>query len=303
MSFRSLTLLSSVFLLQACFVYDQDLLDEGRAGLDTTGGSSPGSGGSEPASGGSTSGGGGTDTGGTPGDGDGGDATGGTGGDATGGTGGESSGGTGGTGGDATGGSGGETSGPTFTLVDAMDHPGNFKYSNFPFTGEYGRYGQESDGSCNAAVWDTASVGDMFVEDPDDSENNVLRVRATDLDCWGVGVFMALNAPAGIFLPRDLSEYDGIRLRARRLVNESVVNVRLADESSHPEACGESCLDDALRPINLGTSWTVFVLPFDEFTRTGDALDLTMVYALHFALDPAETTVDFLVDDIEFYTD
>lgn len=296
----------------ACNLYNDDLLgraegDDGSSGGTgggstdsdggTTGGGSPSGGGAPPGNGGS---GGEGETGGAAGDGGNGD-----GGRDTGGAGGSGGGDTGG-GGGGTGGSGGTPTVYLGLVDDFNESTPTPNYSNMPFYGTWSRYEQAG------ATWTAGSVTLMIQPRPDDADDGALHVDATDLDDWGVGVFVTLKNGGAV----DLSDATGIRFAALSMNDETVLKVAIADVHSHRNNClavndGEDC-DRHMKTVTsfaLSDDWTVFELPIADFVDKiidgvndrGADLDITQVFALHFQMDPDDEVADFYLDDLEIY--
>lgn len=304
----------------ACNLYNKDLLDNARGdggssgGSDTGGEANDGDGGR--SGGGAPAGGGNGPDGGTGGENMGGDpGGGGTGGDETGGTSGGGAPGGGGSGG--TGGTGGSTGGvPSVTdLVDDLSSE-TLVYSNAPFFGTWTRYAQDT-----GVVWVPTSIDGMVA---DDDGNFALHVNATfTVDDWGVDVVLPLQESGGTYTFYDITEYSGVRFRAKRSdTGSTALKVSLEDEASHRGSTlcvggtggsggydGADCDNHAVAPsVGLTTTWKEFYVPLTSFT-TGvsgardEPLDATHVYAIHFQMNPSGTTpVDFWIDDIYLVT-
>jgi hypothetical protein len=197
---------------------------------------------------------------------------------------------------DAGGSIGGEGPTPAEALVDDMELGPS--YVNLPFSGTWARYDQTGVTDCSDALWDAETVPDMFVMD---GGNQVLHIKAHDLDCWGVDVAVTLQGTGTI----DISSYDGVVFNARRLGSESALTVRLEDDISRDATCEvPNCYkhaESSFKP-NLTTSWKRYEIPFSVFMRE-PALDLSTGHAIHFAMDPVGTAVDFQVDEIYLYRD
>ena len=283
-------------------------------GGETGGGDTGGTGGDETGgTGGMQTGGantGGAETGGAE---TGGASTGGTatGGAATGGasTGGAATGGAG-TGGTETGGAGTGGSAVVLSLVDDMEHPFSADYFELPFYGNWGRYGQTADLSCAEAQWAQFSEAFMFVARPDAS-GSALQVSASDLDCWGVGVYVNLqrsgSQPAD---PVDLTVYDGISFFARAVGPENHLRIALEDSYSHSETCVEDagCNEHgySIMALTVPSVWTEMVVPLATFIDRTEPVDLEAVYAIHFSMDPdddGDHEVEFWYDDLSFYSE
>ena len=279
----------------------------GVGGVLQSGGSPAGGGvGATPGTGAAPSTGGGTPAGGTAG-------TGAGGGDGGGGAGGSGGGESGGTGGEETGGmagAGGMVVDPTCTkppcLIDDFEGTPSANYANLPFYGSWSRYEESKD------VWDPAlgSVTAMMVADPDDAANTVLRVKASDLQVWGVGVFVTLKGGAAT----DISGFSAISFRAKTGNAETSFNVAIADEASHSPACnsvgsGQDCnkhMRTVLPPV-VTSDWTTITLDLPYFIdKAVDTdprvanLNLKKVYAIHFQMPLAvpSAAIDFYLDDI-----
>ena len=310
--------------MPGCLVYTQDLIDSAEGdSVTSSGGADDGSGGSSKGSGGSRSGGdsgdGDGDSGGSRNDADGGSNPGGAGNhDGSGGDSDEPSGGSGSGGASPTGGTG-SGGGPSVCsaetapcLVDDFDHVGSANYNSPPFLGKWDRYIQGPDAGAGLAAFTASATKNMFIEDPDDAENGILHIAATEVDDWGLGMFVTLGGKT------DLSGYKGISFKARSGNDESVINVALADENSHQSPClgiddGVDC-DKHMRSVDapeqaIGADWFTVELPLAGFwdkqengvDRSSD-LNLKAVYAIHFQIMPdSGTDVDFYIDDLVLY--
>jgi len=304
-------------LLPSCVVYTQELIDSADGGSteDGSGGSDEeGSGGAKP-SGGTHNGSGGEDDDGTGGD----DMSmGGTdpgsGGAEDPGSGGVGSGGgsSGGSGGSGTGGTPACSAASAPCVVDDLQHIGSSSYNRPPFSGKWDRYIQGPTDGAGLAKFTATSTNAMFVSDPAVSQNGLLHIAATDVDDWGLGMFVTLGGA------QDISGYEGLSFKVRSGNSESVMNVALADDNSHRSPCtlinaGADC-DKHMRSADaptyaVGAAWTTIELPLAGFTdkqedgvaRTSD-LNLRKVYSIHFQIrTEVATTVDFEIDDIVMY--
>lgn len=311
--------LLALSLAVACNIYDQQLIDSAEGDSAETGGTGsggdpgdggePGDGGTD-GSGGSDSGGGGTGSGGD-------EPSGGSGGD-TGGS--DSGGGSSGSGGSGTGGTegGGGSTGGTPSVLDLVDDLSSetLIYNHAPFFGTWTRYAQTT-----GITWIPAAEDGMVA---DDGGNFALHVHATfTVDDWGIDVVLPLQESGGTYSSYDISEYTGVRFRARRADGYSALKVSLEDEASHRGSTlcvagtggsagyvGEDCDNHAVAPsVGLTTSWKEFYVPLTSFS-TGvsgprdEPLDATKVYAIHFQMNPPAATplVDFWLDDIYLAT-
>jgi hypothetical protein len=263
-----------VAALPRCSVYSEDLLDDVVS--VGTGGIPLGSGGA---------------TGGVPG--------------VVGGSGGAPS---GGLGGDTTGGSGGSSgTGNDPILVDEFVAEGTSGYNSGKFYGGWYRYADAS----AALAWEVATEDEMVQVRPDQAGNFALHVKGSGFMAWGVDIACTLKESAGTATAVDLSGYDGIVFWAKADSPTKSVKVSIGDIHSHEPNCtlvdsGDNCnLHAAAVPQSaLTTTWKEFKVPFANIERT-PAVDLTKAFALHFGLDPATAdttgTVDFWIDDVEFY--
>lgn len=257
----------------ACSVYGEGMFDDTNASVGgTSGGTANGGGPVDGGSGGTPSGGGS----GTGGDGLGGEPVGGTGGD----------------------GSGGAVG--TYVLIDDLEQGPT--YTNAPFTGGWDRY---IDGSGNGSNWDQDLV-DMVEVDPDDSSNQAFRVHVTGFSAgsWGLGVYVSLNAPSTI-TAIDISGYTKLIVRARGSSSAArTLRIAIEDDPSRtaPACPNAACVPHA--PLGQRTltvdEWQTIELSLAA-TRV-PAFDPTKAYAIHFTMDPRDSTsvVDFWIDDIYF---
>lgn len=303
-----------------CFVYDDSLVSGGRetGGRGNTGGAS---GGNSNASGGRTSdggtapdGGAGGETGGAGGEEPGSGGTPATGGMTTdGGSGGGPSGGAGGTpsgGADSgTGGAGGFPPGASVLVDDLESGP---TYFNDPFAGGWTRYGQTD------TAWTATNIAGMIVAEG--GSNHALLVKATfPMDDWGIDVVITLRANDAF----DVSPFAGFSFRAKaNVVGDAALRMALEDAASHrgSSLCnatgtvGANCDKHAesLATKTLTNAWVKYDIPLSSFgtgcgpgcTARTVTLDRTKVYSIHFKMDPVlpQNSVDFLIDDIFFYT-
>lgn len=289
---RYLVVALAAALTPSCFIYDPSLLDGDDSGGGGTG-NSDGNGAT-----GNTDGGGGT--GNSP------NGGGGSGNSPNGG-----GGGSGATGGGGTGSTGGTAADDT--LVTDMAG-GDYQYANTPFFGKWSRTAQPD------AVWTAASEADMVVELSDEAGNYAFEVAASlPTNDWGVDAYLTLQDD-GTSTPFDISDYTGLRFRAKTANGERSLRVALEDTVSNYTAgmCAPPTGDDSPdcnkhsnavpgATLNADATWKTFEIPLDTFMQGSRSvpIDLTEVYSIHFTMDPtaAAATTDFFIDDIYFYTE
>jgi endoglucanase len=141
-------------------------------------------------------------------------------------------------------------------------------------------------------------------------EAGALRVNGTGFSMWGVGLSVNLDESSGQRVPVDLSEYRGLKLRAKGTGSVEVELVLPATtgtaEAGGTCTGGTGCFGHYSAVLTLSAEYTEQTLPFSAFQQPDWALDaerdLTQVLAINFlsraAAGAAPVNIDLWLEQV-----